>query len=59
MITKKISLVLMLSLLTFLAQASEYVLYSPEVNKGGDVGRDGSWEIVDDCAASHSFLEQD
>lgn len=59
MIIKKIYVVLTLSMLTFLTQASEYVLYSPEVNTGGDIGSDGSWQIVDDCAASHSFLEQE
>ena len=39
--------------------AADYVLYAPDTNKGGTVGEDGAWEITDECAASHTFLEQE
>lgn len=60
MITKKIYVVLTLTALTFVTTyASDYVLYSPDTHRGGDVGPNGAWEVTDECAASHDFLKQE
>lgn len=59
MIRQKLYVILAFGVLTFAAHASDYVLYSPDTNKGGEVASDGTWQVTDECAASHSFLEQE
>lgn len=59
MIKQKLFILLSVIALSLAAQASDYVLYSPDPNKGGEVGPDGTWQVTDECAASQSFLDQD
>jgi hypothetical protein len=59
MVQQKLYVVLALGCLAFAAHASDYVLYSPDNNKGGEVAADGTWQITDECAASRSFQEQE
>ncbi|MFN7663068.1 MAG: hypothetical protein ACK5PQ_05065 [Alphaproteobacteria bacterium] len=56
----KHTLYILLAVVCFLnisSYAADYALYSPELDKGGQVGQDGTWEITDECAASQTFQE--
>lgn len=59
MINKKLFILGAVFGIALATQASDYALYSPDTDKGGEVGSDGTWQVTDECAASHSFLEQD
>lgn len=58
MIRQKLYVILALGCLSTVTYAADYALYSPDTDKGGQVGPDGTWEVTDECAASHSFQEQ-
>ena len=58
MIKQKLYLILTIGCLSVTSHAADYALYSPQPDKGGEVGPDGTWEMTDECMASQSFQEQ-